>query len=165
MATELTHIGQSRSHKFKIDASQKDKVLDITVSIVFQGVFGPRGYRLGRLACQLYRIPSDEEKKNDSDAQPQALGFSPYEMQILNTPDALGRLVIYHKPRRIPVEPGTFQVVIGAAAASKYSIQVNGTLGEEAKAVLNVEYEQSVKQQTRQSQCSTELTELWTSMR
>ena len=156
---------QSRSHKFKIGADEKDKILDLTISVVFQGVFGPRGYRLGRLAVQLYRIPSDEEKANDTDAQPQALGCAPYELQILNTPDALGRIVIHHKPRRIPVEPGTFQVVIGAAAASKYSIQVHGTLGEAAKTVLDAEFESSLTKQTRLSQCSKELAELWTSMR
>ena len=161
---------QSRSHKFTLSPSGKDKMLDITISVVFQGVFGPRGYRLGRLAVQLYRIPSEKDKENPADgkkglAAPQALGYAPYDMQILNTPDALGRIVIHHKPVKIPVEAGTFQVVVGAAAASKYSIQVTGTLGEDAKGVLNREFESSMQKQTRLTQCSNELNELWTSMR
>ena len=164
---------QSRSHRFTLSTSGKDKVLDITVSVVFQGVFGPRGYRLGRLAVQLYRIPtSDTSNKkstgaNDKDklAMPQALGYAPYSLQVLNTPDALGRVVIHHKPQKVPLEGGTFQVVVGAAAASKYSIQVSGAVGEDAESVLNREFEDSMKKQSRLTQCSNELEELWTSMR
>ena len=52
---------RQRSHRFTIPNTGLDKILDITVSVVFQGVFGPRGYRLGRLAVQLYRIPSESE--------------------------------------------------------------------------------------------------------
>ncbi|GMH66094.1 hypothetical protein TL16_g04355 [Triparma laevis f. inornata] len=156
---------QSRTHKVAVEFQGKDKILDLTVSVVFQGVFGPRGYRLGRLAVQLYRMPSEQDKKNDPGAQPQALGYAPYELQILNTPDTLGRVVIVHKPNKIPVEDGTFQVVIGAAAASKYSIQVTGTLGEDAETVLNREFTMSVEKQKRLSQVSMELNELWTSMR
>ncbi|GMH74329.1 hypothetical protein TrST_g7101 [Triparma strigata] len=156
---------QSRTHKVDIKFDGKDKILDLTVSVVFQGVFGPRGYRLGRLAVQLYRMPSAEDKKKDPLAAPQALGYAPYELQILNTPDTLGRVVIVHKPNKIPVEDGTFQVVIGAAAASKYSIQVSGTLGEDAETVLNREFTTSLEKQKRLSQVSLELNELWTSMR
>jgi hypothetical protein len=41
---------------------------------------------------------------------PKPVGYAPLELQSLNTPDSLGKIVIYHCPKRGPVNPGKFQV-------------------------------------------------------
>ena len=113
----------------------------------------------------IFNVAPFTTSRSCSQVQPQALGFAPHTLQVLNTPDNLGRIVIHHKPRQIPIEPGYFQVVVGAAAAVKYSVQVCGQMGENAGDVLNLKYDESMAKQTRLTQCSTELEELWTSMR
>jgi hypothetical protein len=110
---------QSRSHYFTLPTDKH--ILDITVSIVFQGDFGGKGYKLGRIAVGLFRLPGE----NQIAAIPYPVGFAPYEMQSPNLPNSLGKVLIIHKPNEQPVHPGTFQIVIGAASSTKYSVEVS----------------------------------------
>ena len=91
---------------------QRGHGLDLTITIVFQGTFGARGYRLGRLAATLFRLP--DESGENALKPPTPVGYCPSELQALNTADSFGRMVIVHSPKHIPVRPGGFQVVIGA---------------------------------------------------
>ncbi len=45
----------------------------------------------------------------------QPVGFAPYSLQSLNTPESIGRVMIFHQPRVQPVREGMFQVRPGAS--------------------------------------------------
>jgi hypothetical protein len=127
---------QSRVHEFAISPGTTTHLFDITVTIVrrapqplppplrhscdplpprpqmYQGTFGLQGYRLGRLAACLYRLQPSAGDLEGASVKPLSVqvGYAPLEMQSLNTPDSMGKLVIYHCPRRGPLNPGQFQV-------------------------------------------------------
>ena len=46
-----------------------------------------------------------------------ALGYAPRRLCTLSTPESLGRIIVLHEPSEhaLPVRPGKYQVVIGAA--------------------------------------------------
>eukprot|EP01038_Epipyxis_sp_PR26KG_P004789 gene4789-6716_t len=117
---------QSRSHYFSLPDRESLRILDLTVSIVFQGDFSQKGYKLGRLSAALFRLPPDSKTTVSKyiSALPISVGYSPYKLQSPNLTNSMGRLVIIHKPKIRPMRPGTFQIVIGAASATKYSIEV-----------------------------------------
>jgi hypothetical protein len=96
---------QSRAHRFDLPDRDDARILDITVSIVFQGQFGTRGYKLGRLAAGLFRMP--DERDPDSSPLPIPVGYAPYALQSPNLPEVMGRVVIHHKPQARPLKPGT----------------------------------------------------------
>ena len=73
-------------------------MLSITISITFQGAFGPRGYKLGRLAAALFRLPDGADEEHIGGI-PTPCGYAPYESQAPNTPDSMGRILIHHDPR------------------------------------------------------------------
>lgn len=68
---------------------------------------------------------------------PYPVGYSPYEMQSPNLPGSLGRLVIVHRPRAQPLHPGKFQLVVGCASNTRYSIIVACTYAKAALAVVD----------------------------
>ena len=109
---------QSRSHYFTLPHDKH--ILDVTVSVVFQGDFGGKGYKLGRIAVGLFRLPVDNET-----SVPYPVGYAPYEMQSPNMPTSMGKILIVHKPHHQPIPHGTFQIVIGAASNTKYSVEVS----------------------------------------
>ena len=135
----LLEARQSRSHEFCIDKGVDLHAIDVTVTIVsaqsslvddlspsrtnhshvscstekiYQGTFGVRGYRLGRMAAMLYRLQESVHKGKDASikAVPNPIGFGPQELQSLNTPDSMGKIVIHHSPHKGPINPGTFKV-------------------------------------------------------
>ena len=90
------------------------------MTIVYRGVFTARGYRLGRIAAAFFRVPTGTSGLT----APVNVGYAPYESQQLNTGTQLGRTVLIHNPDDKPLKPGPYQVVLGAASATKYSITV-----------------------------------------
>ena len=148
---------QSRSHYFALPQGENSKfIVDVTVSIVFQGDFGSKGYKLGRLAAGMFRLPSD--KPGGGPALPTPVGFAPYAMQSANLPGSLGRIVILHKPREKPLKPGTkYQVVVGVASATRYSLEVTAKSAVDAIPVLDEEIERAKHAQTRLPNCLKEM--------
>ena len=154
---------QSRSHYFSLPEGENSKfIIDVTVSIVFQGDFGTKGYKLGRLAAGMFRLPDDK----GGSALPSPVGFAPYAMQAPNLPGSLGRIVLLHKPKEKPLKPGTkFQVVIGAAAATKYSIEISSKCAVDAIPVLDEEIEKAKTVQARLPLCLKEIDAVQESIR
>jgi len=128
---------QSRAHRFELPDRDDARVLEITVTIVFQGNFANKGYKLGRLAAGLFRLPDEKDKSGHASAIPEPVGYAPYSMQSPNLPEALGRCVILHRPKHKPIKPGAFQIVIGVASSTKYSIEVNCKVAQTALPVVD----------------------------
>jgi hypothetical protein len=160
---------QSRSHYFTLPSRESVRALDITVSIVFKGDFAGKGYRLGRLAAGLFRLPPEgvghsrhgNRSQNGSVASappiPEPVGYAPYHMQSPNLPDAMGRLVILHRPRVRPLAPGTYQIVVGAASSTKYSIEVSCNVGKTALPIVDEAVTQARQCQSRLPTCLLEI--------
>ena len=146
---------QSRSHRFEIPNRDDQRILDITVSIVFQGNFANKGYKLGRLAAGLFRLPDERDKS--ANPVPVSVGFAPYHMQSPNLPETIGRVSILHRPKRRPIVPGFFQIVVGVASNTKYTIEVSART---AKAALPVVDEGIVKAKEMQARLPNVLHEL-----
>ena len=141
-------------------------MLDITVSIVFQGTFGTRGYRLGRLAASLFRLPDSRSTDNDeSSLLPRAVGYAPYELQSPNLPDSMGRIVIIHRPKLRPIPPGGFQLILGAASSVKYSVEVTCRYAQSALPIIDKMVDEAKEMQSRLPICLKELSELSDSIR
>ena len=87
------------------------------------------------MAAGLFRVPN--EKDANANPVPVPVGFSPYSMQSPNLPESLGRIVILHKPKRKPIQPGVFQIVIGVASGTKYSIEVTAKIAKAALPVVD----------------------------
>lgn len=127
--------GQSRSHRFFVPNKDDSRILNITVSIIFQGEFVRKGYSPARVAAALFRIP--DSKDPHAPLTPQPVGYSPYFMQSPNLPESLGKLTIIHRPRARPLKSGMFQLVIGCAADSNYSIQIMGECAQVALPIID----------------------------
>lgn len=140
----LIDARQSRIHRFVVPDREDARILDITVSIVYQGTFGTKGYKVGRLAAALFRLPSAKH----SFSTPQPIGFSPYDMQSSNLPESLGRVTILHQPKIRPIVPGPMQIVVGSASTTKYSIEVSARY---AKAALPIVDEAIIVAKTAQA--------------
>lgn len=160
---------QSRSHYFTIPERESLRILEITVSVIFQGVFSTTGYRLGRLAASLFRLPpeSSMNTKNGmtTHVMPLAVGYTPYDGVSPNLPDSLGRIVIVHKPKQRPIPPGTFQLIIGAASTTVYSIMVHAKYARSALPVIDEAIEGAKRMQTRLPICLEELDGIAESLR
>ena len=124
---------QSRIHRFVVPDREDARILDITVSIVYQGTFGTKGYKVGRLAAALFRLPSSRHEHST----PQPIGYSPYAMQASNLPESLGRVTILHQPKIRPIVPGPMQIVIGSASSTKYSIEVSARYARAALPIVD----------------------------
>lgn len=150
---------QSRSHYFATPTGTNSKfIVDMTVSIVFQGDFGTKGYKLGRLAAGLFLLPDETRSSSNGAVVPIPVGFSPYAMQSANLPGSLGRIVIIHKPREKPIRPGNkYQVVVGVAASTRYSIEVRCNCAVDALPVLDLAIEEAKRLQSRLPVCLVEM--------
>jgi hypothetical protein len=96
---------------------------------------------------------------------PVTIGCAPYHLQRLNTSTNLGQLVITHRPVKTPLWHGTYQLVIGAAAASCYSITVTARIAEAAVVVVDRHMNTARHMQLQLPQFDRKLTDAWTSMR
>ena len=67
------------------------KPLTLKTRQIFQGTFTASGYRLGRLAANLYRM---HESSIDPEVPPVPVhvGYAPNDLQSLNTPEAMGKV-------------------------------------------------------------------------
>lgn len=99
---------QSRAHMFEIGLKPPkggassatpglclqpgQHILDLTVSITFEGTFGARGYQLGRIAASLYRLPLH----SDPAATPVTVGWAPYALQARNLPSQFGKVSVHN---------------------------------------------------------------------
>ena len=142
---------QSRTHHFDIPDRGLKYVLDVTVSIIYQGTFTKDGYRPGRIAVSLFRLTGTGEVGSESGV-PQPVGYAPYNMQTPNLPDAIGRMVICHRPDVKPLLPGRFRVVVGAAAETRYSIEVSCRYATLALPIVDHEVEEAKKNQLKIAQ-------------
>lgn len=154
---------QSRSHRFQVPDRDDTRVLEIIVSIVFQGAFSTRGYRLGRLAASLFRLP--QGTNNDSSAMPIPVGYAPYASQTPNLPEAMGKILILHRPRARPLKPGEFQIVLGAASSVKYSIEVSCKYAQTALPIVDDLVTKARELQARLPICLKEIEDLSESLR
>eukprot|EP01041_Mallomonas_annulata_P002218 gene2218-4307_t len=154
---------QSRSLRFEVPHREDLCILDITVSVVFQGVFGTRGYKLGRLAGGLFRLPDEKDKATS--LLPRSVGYAPYPLQTPNLPDSMGRIVLIHRPKKVPIQPGAFQIVLGAASSVKFSVQVSCKYAEAALPIVDRLILQAKEMQGRMPICLRELQELQESVR
>jgi hypothetical protein len=156
---------QSRSHRFKLPDRADARILDITVSITFQGGFSTKGYRLGRLAAALFRLPDPDKNNPDAKPVPIPVGYAPYSSCSPNLPDVLGRIVIFHRPRARPLAPGEFQLVMGSGSCTKYSIEVHCRYASAALPIVDEEIALAKRQQERLVICIRELEDLSESLR
>lgn len=150
---------QSRSHRFDIPDQDDSRILEICVSIMFQGTFSEKGYRFGRIAVGLFRL-QDEKGEGGITNPPRPVGFAPYDLQSPNTPESMGRIVIVHRPQLRPIQPGTFQIVIGCAAYSKYSVHVACVYAKSALPVVDKLITQAKINQARLPMCLKEIDDL-----
>lgn len=126
----------SRTYDFQLPESP---VLTINVSIVFQGSFGLRGYKTGKMAAMLYYLPPDPEDPS-SHGTPAAIGYSTYanDVQLCST-ESFGRIVIHHSPKAIPLaSKGMYQVIVGSAVETNFSITITAYLATPVLEVLKV---------------------------
>ena len=142
---------KSRAHHFDVPDRDNLRVLDLTVSLIFQGSFGPRGYRPGRLAASLFRLP--DVTADNAPPLPQPVGYAPYPMQSPNMPDTMGRIVILHRPSTRPLRPGAFRLVVGAAANTRYSVQVTCRYARTALPIVDAEIVAAQLMQGRLAVC------------
>jgi hypothetical protein len=159
---------QSRAHRFTVPNTEDCRTLDITVSVLYQGTFGTMGYKLGRLAAGLFRLPDDKDNNTYNDQHPQvprAVGFSPYRLQCPNLPEHIGKIVIIHRPQRKPIPPITFQIVIGCASTTKYSIEVTARVAKAALPMVDTAIIDAKEKQSRLPNCFKELESLSESVR
>lgn len=152
---------QSRSHLFSLPNDSSMQVLEMTVTIIFQGSFSTNGYQLGRLAASLFRLPATVpgDELNQSKNQnfnhffnkevPISVGYSPTNLISLNTPNSLGKIVIIHAPEEVPITPTSYLIVIGAASRVKYSIEVSVKFASLALPILYNEIEIGKQLQAR----------------
>ncbi|CAM9129624.1 unnamed protein product, partial [Hapterophycus canaliculatus] len=127
-------------------------VVGIALTVVYQGNFEPEGYRLGRLAAGLYRVASKHENDITPGRRkelPQPVGFAPYSLQSLNTPESIGRIMIFHQPRVQPVRAGRFQLVLGAASRVRYSVSIVAVTAADAMAAFNESVKDAQRLQKR----------------
>jgi hypothetical protein len=154
---------QSRSHRFDLPDREDARILDITVSIMYQGSFNTKGYRLGRIAAGLYRLP--DEKDKDASPMPTPVGYAPYAMQSPNLPDSMGKIIILHRPQARPIKPHSYQIVIGAASTTHYSINVTCRIAQTALPIIDAAIDQAKQWQQRTPQILIELEVLSESLR
>lgn len=146
---------QSRSHKFRIPDREDARVVDMNVVVTYEGNLGKK---LGRLAAALYILPDPNDPNSPS--LPIPIGYAPYSQQTLNTHDEPGKIVIIHRPSSRPMRPANFQLVIGSASPTKYSILVTATVVMAAMPIIEERINYALEAQARLPICLSELESL-----
>ena len=113
-------------HKFEVPDFEKDaagnvdessaddiKCMNLRVNIIFKGQFDARGYSLGRLSAALYYRPRRHDMEED--AQPNDIHAIPIgycsDKDVMHcTAASFGRICITHRPKKLPVHPGHYEV-------------------------------------------------------
>ena len=167
---DLNQLGprQSRTHHFDVPDKGSKYVLDFTVSVIYQGMFTKNGYHPGRIAVSLFRLIGTGEETDNmrvSNTMPQPVGYAPYNLQCPNLPNAIGRLVIFHRPAVRPILPGRFRIVVGAASETRYSISVTCRYAHLALPVVDEEISQAKLKQARVGICLKQIRNLEETLR
>lgn len=96
------------------------------VVVKFKGCMDVRGFSRGRVSAVLLRTSTDEGSVRISAKE--SVGYAPHGKQSLNTGDQFhqtpGTIVIQHRPRRVPIASGTFEVLVNALSLTEYSVLV-----------------------------------------
>jgi hypothetical protein len=119
---------------------------DTVLYYAMQGHYEEGRYRLGRLAASLHKADTSSSSSINSSntgssstttiTEATAIGYAPYNLQSLNTPGSLGRIVLIHSPRVKPVS-GVFTLVLGAPTAVRYSVSVRAALAVTAESAVH----------------------------
>jgi len=152
---------ECRIHKFEICEEDKQVNLALTIVIVFHGQLLENGiYQPGRISASLSRIVCGTNKRNESIE----LGFSPYDLQEVNSDNTFGRLVVLHQPMKT-IHPGMFEVLIqNESLATNYSIKVDATMGHDARTVLEKEYQSCLLKQKNCTLLQAEINDIQTTI-
>eukprot|EP00816_Leptocylindrus_hargravesii_P008210 CAMPEP_0196807812 /NCGR_PEP_ID=MMETSP1362-20130617/7802_1 /TAXON_ID=163516 /ORGANISM="Leptocylindrus danicus, Strain CCMP1856" /LENGTH=1509 /DNA_ID=CAMNT_0042181887 /DNA_START=1363 /DNA_END=5889 /DNA_ORIENTATION=+ len=153
---------ECRIHKFEICEEDKQVNLALTIVIIFHGQLLENGiYQPGRISASLSRIVRGISEHDESIG----LGFSPYNLQEVNSEDTFGRLVILHQPMKT-IHPGMFEVLIqNESLATNYSIKVDATMGHDARTVLEKEYQSCLLKQKNCTLLQAEINDIQTTIR
>jgi len=117
------HRGCSKRHYYFIQDDVGAKLKSLTLTVVHQGSFDGPKYDPGTLSVELRRVT------NIIDQQAQ-IGSTPQELQVPNTKDRLGRIIINHESSNYVVQGGLFEVEVTAKQGRdvSYSVTVGGRL-------------------------------------
>jgi hypothetical protein len=129
--------------------------MDITVVVKYRGTYGTKGQYVGRMAVGLYRLPDEADK--DASPIPKFVGYSPYHLQMPNTDDHDGQMIILHRPKHRPIKPAAYQIVVGTTTPTSYSIVVTSSYAEMAQPVVEAKIEEALAMQRRVPQTVKEL--------
>jgi Ca2+-binding EF-hand superfamily protein len=159
---------ESRTTEFYLPVGRH--CLSLTISVVYKGIFGNQGYRLGRCAAALYRIRAEPREDggegNVITGLPELVGHATYEQCDLCSIDRLGKLVVSHSPAIKPLPHNyKYQIVMGAPSAVIFSLQVSTEMGREANDLLEQKIEECQTKMKRLPFCMREINALWESMR
>ncbi|GBG24732.1 Hypothetical Protein FCC1311_009502 [Hondaea fermentalgiana] len=124
---QVLNFRQGRVHSFFMPHDLV--VIQLVVHVVYKGGFDERGYANGRLSAALYL----------NETIPIGVCSQSHEVS-LSASDAMGRFTLIHDPEEdgIPLQHGRYQVVVGAASLTQYSITV---LAETCKSIKSVEFD------------------------
>lgn len=148
----------SKAYYFQVPEEEDKRILSLTITIVYRGVFTARGYKLGRVAAAMFKIET-------ASAVPKAIGYAPYEQQQLNTGTTLGRTIIVHKPDVVPLKKGDYKIVVGAASTTKFSVTVEAHAVQTAEAKLRDETARAHKTKNDLDVCKTAIEDMRMSTR
>ena len=117
------HCGCSKRHYYFIQDDVGNKLKSLTLTVVYHGSFDGPQYDPGTLSVELRRVT------NSIDQQTQ-IGSKPQELQVPNTKDRLGRIIIQHELNNVVVQGGLFEVEVIAKQGRdvSYSVTVGGKL-------------------------------------
>ena len=117
------HCGCSKRHYYFVQDDAGAKLKSLTLTVVFHGSFDGPKYDPGTLSVELRRVT------NIIDQQTQ-IGSTPQELQVPNTKDRLGRIIIKHESSNYVVQGGLFEVEVTAKQGRdvSYSVTVGGRL-------------------------------------
>ena len=102
-----------------------------------------------------------------SESIPISIGYAVRNECSLNTPEAMGKIIILHSPNEyaLPVRPGKYRIILGSASDTMYSLSVSCHCAESVAAALKKRTDEAVAKIARRPVCKEELEELHTSIR
>ena len=128
-------------HNFCIENSMLTKKLGtLTISIVFQGAFVGNEYAPGKISGYLIKASDNTGNKHIGTCLP--------SLQVLNTTNNLGRLVIEYEPETA-IDDGNYKLFISTFSECTYNISISGKMMYETEAYLVNELHSFVIQRNR----------------
>lgn len=120
---QMLHGGRSKRHYFFIQDDPMTKLKSLTLTVVYHGSFDGPKYDPGTLAVEWSRVTNSFE-------QQMLMGNAPPELQVPNTKDKIGRIIIQHELNNVVIQGGLFEVEVTAKQGCdvRYSVTVGGKL-------------------------------------